>query len=72
VKENILATIFDVARRTCVSTTTVFHVLNDTCKVNDDLSHVRNVGRHSTAELRDALVRAGTLDRGTPPRASRT
>jgi len=28
----------------------------------DDLSHVRNFGRHSAAELRDALVRAGVLD----------
>jgi len=39
--------------------TTVGDVL---ARPTDDLSHVRNVGRHSAAELRDALVRAGALD----------
>jgi len=39
--------------------TTVSDVLN---RLTDDLSTIRNVGRHSAAELRDALVRAGALD----------
>jgi len=39
--------------------TTVSDVLD---RPMDDLSTIRNVGRHSAAELRDALVRAGALD----------
>jgi len=39
--------------------TTVSDVLD---RPTDDLSTIRNVGRHSAAELRDALVRAGALD----------
>ncbi len=39
--------------------TTVSDVLD---RPTDDLSTIRNFGRHSAAELRDALVRAGALD----------
>ncbi len=48
---------YNALRRTGL--TTVSDVLD---RPTDDLSTIRHVGRHSAAELRDALVRAGALD----------